>query len=126
MNHVTVTWQELEDDLLAVTDGSTIWIDPRQTQAERRSTLAHEMAHIELGHTDGCTPQQEAEAADLAARWLIKLDHLADALAWTQDPHELAWELWVDLDTLETRLAGLQPPERAYLEGRLARRLEGA
>lgn len=119
MAHVTVTWQELDDDLLAATDGSTIWIDPRQTQAERRCTLAHELAHIELGHVGGCTAREEREASVLAAQWLIRLEHLADALAWTQDPHELAWELWVDLDTLNTRLEHLRPSELQYLQRRL-------
>lgn len=121
MKHVTVYWQELDGDLLAVTDGSSIWIDPRQTQAERRCTIAHELAHIELGHVGGCSPKEEHQANLLAARWLIKVEHLADALAWTQDPHELAWELWVDLDTLHTRLENLTHAERRHIKHRLRR-----
>ena len=50
-----------------------------------------------------------------AARRLIKMEHLLDALAWTEHLEELADELWVDLDTLMARLDGLTPEERAQI-----------
>ncbi len=124
---VIVEWRRLSDDLYAVTNGrDRIWMDPRQSQTERRCTLAHEMAHIELGHVDGCTGREEGQASRLAARRLIKVEHLADALLWSQNRHEVAEALWVDVDTLETRLAYLHPAERHYVTQRLAAREDPA
>lgn len=99
-----------------VTDGQRIWLDDQQLQSERRSTLAHELAHIELGHTGECTPVEEAQARALAARWLIRMELLLDALAWTENLEELADELWVDLDTLMARLDGLTVEERQMIQ----------
>ena len=121
--HIRLTWARLADDVLGVTDGhSRIWLDDRQLQVERRCTLAHELAHIELGHRDGCTGVEEVHASRLAARRLIRLDHLAEALAWSEHPAEVADVLWVDVDTLRTRLAHLHPAERHHIATRLARK----
>lgn len=125
-DQVTVVWQNLDAGILGLTDGeATIWMDPRQRQAKRRCTMAHELAHIELGHRGGCSVRDDAAADQLAARRLIPLECLADALAWTDAPDEIADELWVDRATLEVRLAHLHPSERAYLSRRAATR-EGA
>lgn len=124
---ITVEWRHLPDSQYAVTNGrDRIWIDPRQSQAERRCTIAHEMAHIELGHVNGCSLAEEVAAAVLAARRLIPVRRLADALVWSQHPTEVAETLWVDRDTLETRLAHLHPAERHYITQRLAAREDGA
>lgn len=120
---VELTWAPLPVGILALTDGaSRIWMDPRQRQAKRRSTLAHELAHIDLGHTSGCTAREDAAADQLAARRLITLDALADALAWSRSPEEAAEELWVDVATLRTRLEHLHPSERGHVRARLAAR----
>lgn len=127
LEHVELVWQPLPDGILAATDGADrIWMDPRQRQAKRRSTLAHELAHIELGHVGGCTPAQDVEADQLAARRLIPLDRLADALQWARCLDEAADELWVDRDTLSTRLRHLHPSERHYITNRAAARDDGA
>ena len=113
---IEVIWQHLDDDVLAETDGhSTIWMDPRQRQAKRRCTLAHELAHIELGHTDGCTPREDVAADRLAARRLIDMHRLLDALRWAEDLREVADELWVDEPTLMARLDALTDDERAQI-----------
>lgn len=106
--------------LLGRTNGvDEIHLHPDQLQVERRSTLAHELAHIELEHTQGCTGADERAALELAARWLVSLEHLVDAARWARSIHELADELWVDVDTITTRLDTLTERERSlYLEAR--------
>lgn len=100
------------------------------TQAERRCTLAHELAHHRLGHVAGCdrkgADRQEAEADALAARWLITLEDLADAELWGRYPSEVADELWVDLPTFKARVRGLTRDERDYINGRRAAREDTA
>lgn len=90
-------------------------MDPRQSQAQRRCTIAHELAHRELGHAGACNPREEAQARHLASRWLITMTDLLAALAWTEHLEEVADELWVDLDTLTARLDGLTAGERAQV-----------
>ena len=53
------------------------------------------------------------------------LDALADALAWSDRPVEVAEELWVDVQTLDVRVDGLNPAERAELDTRLTDDEEG-
>lgn len=107
-----------------VPDADIIIIDRRLTRTEGRSTLAHEIAHIDLGHlpTDlgHFGARQEKEAAALAARRLIPITRLAEALLWCRDDHELAEELNVDQQVLMDRRAILTPSESAYIETRLA------
>lgn len=55
----------------------------------------------------------------VAARRLIGLRQLGEALAWSSDLDEVAEELWVDVATVEARLAHLHPSERHYLRRRL-------
>jgi Zn-dependent peptidase ImmA (M78 family) len=122
---IDVEWTPLPDGILALTDGRTrIWIDPRQHQAKRRCTLAHELAHIELGHTGGCTHREDRAADQIAARRLIPLDRLADALTWARSLEEAAEELWVDVAMLRARLDGLHPPEERYLTARITARYD--
>ncbi len=115
LDHVRLWWPELPTGVRGLTDGERIWLDRRQLQAERRSTLAHELEHIARGH-DGCVgPKEERQVRQAAARRLIPLDRLADVVAWTEHPAEAAEELWVDLDTLMARLEGLTGQERAVI-----------
>jgi len=118
---VELRWHRMPGLLGATRGARVIVLHPDQSQVQRRCTLAHELAHIELGHTDGCTRAQEAAARELAARWLICLDDLLDALRWAEDPTEVADCLWVDVDTLEARLGALRRDEAARLVDELAR-----
>ena len=69
----------------------------------------------------GWARSREEEAVNaLAARKLIEIRELGEALAWSLDPHEVADELWVDVPTLEARLRHLHPSEVHYLRRRLA------
>lgn len=99
----------------------TITLDPRLLQAERRSVLAHELEHVDRGPMPGWARSREEEAVNaLAARKLIEIRELGEALAWSLDPHEVADELWVDVPTVEARLRHLHPSEVHYLRRRLA------
>ncbi|WP_256970899.1 ImmA/IrrE family metallo-endopeptidase [Cellulomonas iranensis] len=115
MPHVRLVWRRLPG-VLGLTDGrSVVVLHPDQSQAQRRCTLAHELAHIELGHVGGCTPAQEREVRALVARRLVPDDALLAAWRWTRHPRELADELGVDVATVLDRLAGLDEAERARL-----------
>ena len=105
----------------AMSRGSkVILLEARDTPAEQRCSLAHAVAHLDLGHR-AVSPgffdlRQEAEANDLAARRLIPLEDLASALSWTRSQAEVAAELAVDRPTLTVRCGRLAPHELAYLE----------
>jgi Zn-dependent peptidase ImmA (M78 family) len=92
--------------------------------ARRRCSLAHAIAHLDLGHGAAMTARferrQEAEATQLAARRLRPLDDLVWAVQWTHDLEEAAVELEVDMDTLQTRMEHLHPSELMRL--RMTRR----
>lgn len=129
--HITVRWTRDDEEL----DGALGWyyvdtneivLDDRQTQAERRSTLAHELVHAER-RDQPCgsvilDARQETLVERIAARRLIPIRALGEALAWSRDLVEVADELWVDVATVRARLNHLHPAERGYLR----ERLEGA
>ena len=100
----------------------TITLDKTLDQAERRSTLAHELEHVERGPYpagDWWRAREEAICDQEAARKLISLEALLDALRWALSHAEAADELWVDEDLLTVRLKHLHPSERAWLRARL-------
>lgn len=105
--------------ILGVTDGQDVWLDADMTQAERRCTLVHETIHIERGHRGCQPPAVEASVEREAARRLIPVQALGEALAWARSEAEAAEELWVDVATLRVRLASLNHFERGYLRRRL-------
>lgn len=101
---------------LGETDGkSVIYLDPRQSRAQYRSTLAHELAHVFSGHTHGCSPAEEARVEDIASRILIPVQKLIAALKWSSHIEEIAEELEVDLPTVQARLSNLSEREHAEL-----------
>lgn len=130
MRHVVVEWtDDLPRDVLGDTDGvARIRMANGQLQVERRCTITHEMIHVERGHTGCCDVKAEARVRREAARRLITVAALGEAMAFygEHDHEALADELWVDLDTLQTRLNHLHPSERGYLRRRLERREIGA
>lgn len=92
--------------------------------AQRRSTLAHEIVHLERGVFD-CGPWAALEERLVhaeAARRLVRLPHLADALrelGGDADLAALARLLDVDRQTARLRLARLTARERRWLRARL-------
>lgn len=112
----------LPDGVLGQTDHErrTVTLTHGLTQVERRSTIAHETAHVERGAVPSWMRAREERACDaIAARRLVTLERLADAMVWSRDEHEIADECWVDVDTVRARLANLTPFERAHIEDRL-------
>lgn len=119
--HIDLQWADLDDEFgFSEFAPPSITLAKGLTQAERRSTLTHELIH----HERGCCAvehqsKEEAAVERLAAKRLIGIEALADAMAWSNDPHEVADELWVDVATLQARLTHLHPAERAFLKRRL-------
>lgn len=119
-----------DDTLLDGADGryyatvDRILMDRRlDTQVERRSVLAHELGHAVRGDlpcADNVSQiRQECAVDQWAARRLIELDALLDALRWSDDRDEVAECLWVTVELLDVRLRHLHPSERAYLRRNL-------
>lgn len=63
--------------------------------------------------------RQERRVPARAVRSLITLEARTDALLWSQDEHELADELWVDVETVRGRLHSLTQGEKDYIDGRI-------
>lgn len=96
-----------------------VWLDSRLTPAERRSTLAHEIGHLERGiacHWAPTHPEEKA-ADEWAARRLIDIPSLTRALQWSQRLEDIAEELWVDVHIVRARLGALSPDEEAVVWG---------
>lgn len=118
----TLRWADLPDGALGETDWGTrtITLTKGLTQAERRSTLTHELEHVARGPVPTYRQAREERAVDeAAARRLITFDRLADALVWSIDENELAELLHVDVDTVVARLSTLTSGESSELMRRL-------
>lgn len=128
MAHINLRWTDDDEEL----DGANAWyywsrdeivMDSRLNQRERRSVLGHEIAHaIHRDRPSGVEVIdliQEVHADRWASRRLIEIRALGEALAWSQNLDEVAEEMWVTRDLLDTRLQHLHPAERAYLLRRL-------
>jgi hypothetical protein len=88
------------------------WLDP----AELRCTLAHELVHLERGPVMMFhAPREEQAVAAIAARRLVDIDDLAEALRWSRDEHAVADDLNVDVRTIRVRLRSLTAAERSFL-----------
>jgi Zn-dependent peptidase ImmA (M78 family) len=102
-----------------------ILLEREHDAAQQRSSLAHALAHLDLGHAQTAggwfERREEIEAEALAARRLIPLPALARVLAWSRDHDEVARELGVDLSMLELRQTRMQRDERRRLRQLLAR-----
>lgn len=122
--HWDVVWCDLPAGVLGATDHEArqILMQRGLLQAQRRSTLCHELEHVERGPLpvdDVLAAREEAAVEQAAARRLISLEALGEALAWSRGLAECADELWVDEGLLEVRLRHLHPAERQYLKRRL-------
>lgn len=111
-------------------DERVVLIDDRLDRRQARCVLAHELAHALLGHrachdygdSDWLAQRVEAAADDWAARRLLPLPALVDALAMHPDDLEaVAAQLDVVADVVRLRLRALAPTERAALVRRARR-----
>lgn len=113
---VVLYFTKFTDGRIAATNGNNaIWLDLDLNQVERRCALAHEQAHMDLGHTSCTYPREEAAARRLTAQKLIGWDALIDAFRWAHTADEAADELCVIPAVLNDRLRSLSPIERALL-----------
>jgi hypothetical protein len=120
---ITVKWEPIPGRLGQWCQRTmTMTLHPEQSQRQRRCTATHELIHAERGHCGACSPAVDRAVHAEAARRLISLDELVDALLWSQDEQELAEELWVDVATVMSRLEGLTEYERAEIDRRLDER----
>lgn len=87
---------------LGVTDGKRIWLRRGLTQPVERSTLAHELAHILLGHTSCQDGRGEARADRLAVRLLVSLAEVERELRRCGSIEDLADSLGVDVRMART------------------------
>ena len=121
LSEVTLAWHDDGDAGWFDHDSLTLSIRKGMTQAERRSTVRHELEHYRRGRVWAAWREREELACELAAaRELIDIHKLGETLAWSTCQEEAADELWVDVDLLQARLKHLHPAERAYLRERLA------
>lgn len=104
--------RQLDAETMGLVGRRTIWIDRDLSQRERRTTLTHELLHIEMPDAT------EAEIELETARRLITLDQLVDAICWLRHPNiaDLADHLWVDQQAAWTRMQYLDPIEIAQIE----------
>lgn len=87
---------DLPDGTWGLSNGERIWLADHQFSREMRSTLTHELVHIELGHSTRQSPTTEDEVDLLAARRLVDERSLSWALKQTTDPERAAELLDVD------------------------------
>lgn len=112
---------DLPAGLRAATDcEDIIWIDARLLGAERRSSLAHEVAHCEIyaenpgrmgGGGQRVCRSVENECDERAAVKLIDFEELLDAVKWADSIEEAAWELHVTQRMIRARLRTLSKDE---------------
>jgi len=118
---VTVLWRHQKPCGLYYHHERMISLRVGLTAAQERCTLTHELVHAERG--DFGVPEatldarQELLVEREAARRLISLQALAEAVAWSCHPGEIAEALHVDLGTLRARLEALTDDERRVLDG---------
>lgn len=96
-----------------------ILIEASASEQVQRCSLAHAVAHLDLGHRwtlAGFFENREEHAADrLAAQRLIPLESFVHAVAWCEDRTAIAAELGVDLAMLRVREQDLTRTERRRL-----------
>lgn len=100
----------------------------KSRQRDLRSTLGHEVLHLERGpvplHHPHFAQREEHVVEELTARRMITLPELVDAVLWCQGrtDDEAAEELWVSHNVLQTRIATLTPGERTWVQHQIDRR----
>lgn len=116
LNDWLLEWDQLPEGICGEINWPThtITIDPRLSQAQRRCTLAHELEHVVRGPGGG--PREEREVEGMAARRLVELDALVDAVRWSPWPDEVADELWIDRPMLAALMDSLTAQERELVD----------
>lgn len=127
MPDVRLHWTDNQDVLQGrrarwFPDQRVIAIDKSLRRLKARCSLAHELAHVVLGHVCGAEGglydlRRELEADEFAARLLLpNVDELARTIVVTCSDGHAARELNVTLDLYRTRLDTLTGDERAVID----------
>lgn len=96
-----------------------ITLDADLLEVEARCTLAHELLHAIRGPVPAnpvLAAREERQVERQAARGLIPLGALIEALKWSRLPSEVAEALGVDEDMLGARVDGLEACELQTVE----------
>ena len=109
-------------------DSRRVVVRPGLSWRARRSTIAHELAHVEMGDSTEPTwwAQQNSErvedaADEIAARSLMpSLSDLVDVLEWATGVDQIADAMEVDVATVRARMRTLTDNERRYVDRRMA------
>ena len=123
--HLSITFERLADGRRGCLRGDRITINTGDDQAQRRSTLAHELVHDErrVFPVDRVLrAREELTVERIAARRLIQLEALVDALLWARDAHETAAELWVDVPMLVVFVQSMTEDEKVWVGKQLEER----
>lgn len=123
--HLTITFERMADGRRGCLRGDRIAINTADDQAQRRCTLAHELVHDErrVFPVDRVLrAREELTVERIAARRLIQLEALVDALLWARDARETAAELWVDLPMLVAFIRSLTVTERTWINEQMEAR----
>ncbi|HEV7193199.1 MAG TPA: ImmA/IrrE family metallo-endopeptidase [Jatrophihabitantaceae bacterium] len=124
--HFHVVVEPMAGLLLGWIRAPVIGLRAGTTSGQRRSTLAHEIVHLERGITD-CglwSAREERQVHAVAARRLVTIDELTRVVAelgGTHDLAALAGALEVDRETLRVRLRLLTAQEHAGIAERMSR-----
>ncbi|MFL6158597.1 MAG: ImmA/IrrE family metallo-endopeptidase [Marmoricola sp.] len=96
-----------------------VLLEASDPPARQRCSLAHAVAHLDLGHAAVLSGffenREELQADELAAVRLVPVDLLGRALGRSRDRAEVAHELQVDEQTLRVRERMLTRLERRTL-----------
>jgi Zn-dependent peptidase ImmA (M78 family) len=124
--HLELEWSDLGARLGEYVHAEQlIRLNPRLRRHQARSILCHELRHADAAdHLTACDRtnlRQEQRADREAARLLVDVRDLGDAIAISGEHHgALASALRVSQHIVRTRLAHLHPSELHYLRRRLA------
>lgn len=93
----------------------TIVVDRRLTEAEKRSTIWHELQHARRGDAGECAAWIERCVEAAAARDALPLEVLIHIARAHPAPHDAAEALDVDVEMLAARWSDMTPDERRRL-----------
>lgn len=123
--HLRIDIRWLPDGRRGCLRGDDVTINAADDQAQRRCTLAHELVHDErrvFPRDRVLRAREELTVERIAARRLIQLEALVDALLWSRDARETAAELWVDVPMLVAFVQSMTKEEKVWVGKQLEER----
>lgn len=121
---VTVAMVAIRPAHAALVGDSLLLVDASLDARQRRCSIAHEIAHLDLAHVPtgnrALARRQEAEADRLASTRLISFGQLLEAVRWCADDQDLAEQLQVSEQALSLRRTLLSAAEISALHSSAA------